>query len=1185
MCPHALFGKPSHTLIPQGDAKKPGECETPDDLLRGLLRADNATLTIPNAPPKIITRCRRLILANLDYFSATGNWGLYFAYPLVYWNAPRAANPYWAPLFFWKIRVRFDKKGRLTIERYPGIGDEAEPPAFNRLLASRLNHDEHITIDMPDEYKDENIPWEELPGAIKATLSQWEECQKEEHFVPHTLRDFASWGDNNPVAAVSSFASLGFGKFAYQSVLGDLDKLSEKTDDASNMGCLGTLVSPVDGKNESPAESPGDREKYIVTTTDTSQERAIWQAKKSRLTIVQGPPGTGKSQTIVNLIADELARGNSRIAVICHHIAALSVVKRRLDACGEGEDKLSKLAVLITAPQTNRQEVIKSIRDIGQDDAPILNAAMTAREAARKVIEEAEKPLDELNRQLRGDSNPAHRYGALRAVFDNVKTKTGFDIYNRSANRDFRAAVDGVFPAEFTKSTEGQKKALIQYVNDYQECDYGDAPWKISRGKAEDIIAPEMEAALNEVREFFDTNSNNHNSLHRSPVFAEHPILLKHFPGFSVNPGFARKYARTLNDARNDLSAILPQAKISRMFAEFRKSGDSPMLEKCLRHYKKWAAFLMAHKYECENRRLIDIIAAKCPARELQWKHYFDAAIAWNIYRQLPNIPADSASNAEKQNKVLAKAIKEKEKQDALTVVGGFSGRYAAQDSLLKAGLLRLRGGPGGRKSQLRDIYHWGAQDMSEIYPVLLATPDAACQMLPLEPGYFDLLIIDEASQVFTSDALPLLYRAKRAVISGDKMQMAPSDFFTFSGADSDDGDAGDGTYEPSSNTFIPADGVYDLLSAVENARDSTPQLLVHYRAAARELIDFSNCAFYGDLKIPTGATKAPEFMRDGRPINLVQVDNGEFGKDGINRDEIRAIIQQLRNIWGSEPDAPQKYSVGVIVFNVTQRDALLDALERTGGEFGNWLKQSYAFKGDDGEEAAFFVRSVEHVQGDERDIIIMATTYDNNSGNNFGRINDSKKGRRRLNVAVSRAKQGMIVVTSLDIGRIAHKRESIGDDTPDRWFFWKYMQYAQAVSDGNDEGIAAALGDLPQFNKTQAPTGEADNAFEEQIGDFIIRECGYEIAYQVGEGEFRIDIGVKAKNGRFFCGVECDGATYHSDWNARHRDVWRQDVLEKKGWKIARVWSTEWFLDKASAQKKLQTALAKAAEMQNIAA
>lgn len=1186
--PHALFDNtnPNPVIVPSAATGK-GFCASPDELMRQLLEQGGAA-TIANVRPETMARCRRIVAVNRDFSRATGNWGLYLAYPLVYWEWNKEKSPYWAPLFFWKINMIPEKGQQLIIDRLK-IGGDVALPSFNRLLAARLFHLQNNEIGVPAQWRDEDIPWEDLPEVIKRTLSNWTQCETQ-YFTDGKLGRFdKDLGGDAPAAAVYPYATLGYGKLSEQSILENLDALAKKS---GEMGCMGALVTPVSGETKSnDSQPPPDLGKYLVQETDPSQENAVWQTRNSALTVLQGPPGTGKSQTIANLIADALAR-DERVAVICHHKPALSVIKNRLAACGADGAKMSDLALLVTDPQSERQEVIKSIRAI-TDGAPLLNAP-TAHETARKescrTIKDAEEMLDGFCGKFRPQNIPAtRRYGALHAAFNRAKEKAGFDIHN-PANLDFCEKAAGMSPDEFS---DDARKSLKDYLRFYEACDYGNHPWHIAGGddggNAHNINSPRVNAVLGQVRDFFKEHGAKEkiSMLHRNPAFAEHPLLLRHFAGFAPNP-VARKYLQTLVLAHQHLQEVLLLKKISDMFAEFREKGDSSLLQKCLQHIEMWGDFLSAHELKGKNRGMIELISAKCPARGDKWEHYFDAAKAWNIYHDAPKVPANAVNKIETARRSLSGAIGEKRKQDALALVSRFDKRFAASANLKsnRPFLLLTKKGKNPA-TQLRDIYSKDprAENMFDIYPVVLATPEAACQMLPLTPGFFDLLVIDEASQVFTSDALPILYRAKRAVISGDEMQMPPSKFFmsadgNFDGGEEEDDDAD--TPSPNRDSLIPADGVYELLSAVKNTkRENQTSLLVHYRSAARELIDFSNCAFYGNLEIPTGATQAPQFM-DGRPIKLVP-EKGEF-KDGINNAEIRAIIQQLRHVWGSAPDAPKKHSVGVIVFNTHQCNELLYALENENDEFRGWLAQSREFKGDDGEYAGFFVRSVEHVQGDERDIIIMGTTY-GNASRNYGPIIKTETGRRRLNVAVSRAKRGMIVVTSLDIGKIA----SDGDVNKERWFFWKYMEYARAVSKGDGDSVKRVLAELrdklPDNRKAQKlhATELPENEFEEQVGDFV-RECGYDVAYQIGESGFRIDIGVRPRGGGgYFCGVECDGAPYHSSWSARHRDVWRQGILESKGWKIARVWSTEWFFNPSKAKQKLEAALAEAAKTQSV--
>ena len=431
---------------------------------------------------------------------------------------------------------------------------------------------------------------------------------------------------------------------------------------------------------------------------------------------------------------------------------------------------------------------------------------------------------------------------------------------------------------------------------------------------------------------------------------------------------------------------------------------------------------------------------------------------------------------------------------------------------------------------------------------------------MPLDLDSIDLLIIDEASQMFTADAMPLLYRSKHAVISGDEHQMPPSNFFSLSDDDDMDDDE---------QREVSRDVPYELLEAIMQCTNSAYSLEVHYRSRSAELIAFSNHAFYkGNLQAAPYNESSLKF-RSGRAISVEHV-GGSF-ENSTNVVEVASIIRVLQEIWEVHPN----YSVGIIVFNTKQRDLIETELAEKSEydkNFHEIYDHFFSLK-QDGDDVGLFVRSVEHVQGDERDIIILGTTY-GNENRHFGPINTEERGRRRLNVAVTRAKSCMVVITSLNIDRISHEgeRPDEGDAKKgkERWYLWKYLQYAQAVSDDDELRAGNILRDFNPNSQTLSTEKEPANDFEQQVGEFLQAQK-FHIDYQVGQGGFSIDIGVKRNSDdpTYLCGVECDGRTYHSGWRARENDIWRQKILEDKGWRIERIWSDEWFSGSDTVRRK----------------
>jgi very-short-patch-repair endonuclease len=399
-------------------------------------------------------------------------------------------------------------------------------------------------------------------------------------------------------------------------------------------------------------------------------------------------------------------------------------------------------------------------------------------------------------------------------------------------------------------------------------------------------------------------------------------------------------------------------------------------------------------------------------------------------------------------------------------------------------------------------------------------------------------------------------------VIAGDSKQMPPSDFFASSESsdsdwyDEDEIDEDDAPPVTTEHRLIAAAGEYCLLDAAENSlpKGAAAQrmLEIHYRSAAKELIEFSNHAFYdGKLQAPPGNPSADVMFN--RPIRYQKV-QGQF-KSGINRIEATQIVNFLKELW-KIPDSP---SVGVIVFNMKQKGELEQQIEELASHEEafkeRWLNERERMH--EGEDVGFFVRSVEHVQGDERELIILGTTYAGDS-RNFGPLTKKDKGRKRLNVAITRAKRGMLVFSSLNLNAMA---SDAGSDK-EGWFLQQFLRYAKAVSDNDSGSMNAVLNAVNPARTQEQREQQFDSPFEQDVAEFLAQH-NYTVDTQIGESGFRIDLGVRrTQGGGYLCGIECDGAQYHSGWRARTNDIWRQRILESKGWEIIRIWSTDWFND-----------------------
>jgi very-short-patch-repair endonuclease len=432
------------------------------------------------------------------------------------------------------------------------------------------------------------------------------------------------------------------------------------------------------------------------------------------------------------------------------------------------------------------------------------------------------------------------------------------------------------------------------------------------------------------------------------------------------------------------------------------------------------------------------------------------------------------------------------------------------------------------------------------IKPCLMMSPLSVSQFINPECFMFDLVIFDEASQIFTEDAIVAIYRGKQVVIAGDSKQMPPTNFFRSM-------DTGDGEYtQDDEDEFSSA----DFNSVLDECGTVLPGMMLrwHYRSKHESLIAFSNHQFYDDrlVTFPSAFSQHPELG-----VHFLYVPDGVYDRGGkrINIREAQVVVDQ---VFDHFKKWPQK-SIGVVTFSQAQKVAIENELEKR-----RLITPQYESFFKEGRLEGFFVKNLENVQGDERDIIIFSVGYGRDQNGKitmvFGPLNMSG-GERRLNVAITRAKESVILVSSIRAADInLNNTKSAGVLN-----LYHYLNYAE-------HGESALSMDHPEG------MGEADSPFEEDVAG-VIRQMGYQVVPQVGCSGYRIDIGVvdPAQPGKFILAVECDGASYHSAASARDRDRLRQQVLENLGWQFHRIWSPEWFNRREKTIEKLKQAIEEA--------
>lgn len=428
----------------------------------------------------------------------------------------------------------------------------------------------------------------------------------------------------------------------------------------------------------------------------------------------------------------------------------------------------------------------------------------------------------------------------------------------------------------------------------------------------------------------------------------------------------------------------------------------------------------------------------------------------------------------------------------------------------------------------IRKLMERAGPAVQALKPVFMMSPLSVAQFLAPGVFDFDLLVMDEASQIQPVDALGAIARAKQVVVVGDPKQLPPTAFFakmTGNAGDDEDDDGG-------------RVGDIESILGLFSARGlPTRMLRWHYRSRHQSLIAVSNRQFYESKLF---IVPSPYTAEAGMGLRFHHIPNGLFDAGGTRTNQVEAkIVAQA--IVDHARQCPE-LSLGVAAFSAAQRRAILDHLEvlRRG-----LPPQTEAFFQDHPAEP-FFVKNLENVQGDERDVIFISVGYGPITPGGrvpmrFGPLG-SEGGERRLNVLISRAKQRCEVFASMTDEDIepdfAQTRKGV-------FAFRLFLHFARTG----------------QLTMAESTGRDFDSVFEEQVAK-ALQALGYQVHRQVGLAGFFIDLAVAdaERPGRYLLGIECDGASYHDARSARDRDRLRQSVLESHGWTIHRVWSTDWF-------------------------
>ncbi|MDZ4840150.1 MAG: AAA domain-containing protein, partial [Bacteroidota bacterium] len=522
------------------------------------------------------------------------------------------------------------------------------------------------------------------------------------------------------------------------------------------------------------------------------------------------------------------------------------------------------------------------------------------------------------------------------------------------------------------------------------------------------------------------------------------------------------------------------------------------------------------------------------------------------------------------------------------------------------------------KKTTLRNIVRENFELFTHIFPVIMTNPVTCSTLFEMKQDIFDLVVFDEASQLNLQDTIPAFLRGKYKIVSGDSQQMPPSNYFGASidvEIDEDEDDVeevvdGAETDTNAKPTKSELDRILDsesLLDFSSKIGFESLMLRVHYRSQHPDLIQFSNYAFYGGNLIPMPAKN--EYI-------CIEYHNvGGYNVDTINIKEALKVVEYLVGLGKVSGEYP---TVGIATFNLPQRAAINEAILeecQCNAEFNDKIQTLKSHP-----DEPMFVKNLENIQGDERDIIILSTTYGPKLSDKldrkaymesvkpkgkprdvefekiemkfkdkvkfsqgFGPINSTATGYRLFNVIITRAKHKMVVITSIPEEIISNYLSvlQVKKSNSGQAVFYTYLAYAKAVSNNNRDDVNRIVSDLARQSSGNLPNTKdvfdkltfTESPFEEEVVRHLCNflpsgriVCQYEI------GGFRIDIVILNESlTKPILAIECDGKRFHNSTEAYNWDVFRQKMLEGYGFKFYRIWSTNWWRNPEIETRKIQ--------------
>lgn len=928
-------------------------------------------------------------------------------------------------------------------------------------------------------------------------------------------------------------------------------------------------------KKKKRAKRTEKKYSYVIKRLDYAQSEVVKKVDEKGNMVIYGPPGTGKSQTIVNVITDALCK-KKRVLVVSQKKAALDVVYNRLGTLNDRVMYVTDEAKEKRAFYTKCHTAHTAKLSAKPERLDELEAKYS--EVHRK-IEREEATLDSIYKLL-SEKTP---FGlSLSEMYSSsymlAKNSSEYDIYTKLKENtllmglDYNALRDALFVIK-SKSLESLYYNFMQAKEKNPLIDHMQS--EIDIPTLSDVKAELLEIQKSK-KGFFNTAKYPY---YRQVMayYAELSVeenldsivmmeaMLKYKKRSRAKKAFIEiksKFVETIDaidrflKEYDCLNRVLTHDGYIAVVDNILRGNTSyiKLLYEALDNYIEQRDVTTLIEGLDENQILLLNFAYTTSKNYQNYLDIIDKIIEIRIYHELISYEEFEKDNLAKmldfqnitsrisklQDEELFLANQIAEKKNDTEYIDFYNAAQNNKDYLYVISKDK-------KYDPIRKTMENYGDFILSLFPCWLLSPENVSNLLPLEKNLFDVVIFDEASQVFIESTIPSIYRGKNIVVAGDAKQLRPSTTFMkrYLGADPEEAEE-----NPALQAALEVDSLLDLAVA----RYDSANLECHYRSRFSELIEFSNHAFYdGNLQIAPNISKNLK----SRPIERYLVP----GKWVERRNELEAkkVVELLREISKTRKN---NESIGIITFNAEQQSCINDEIDREMSkdkDFRSFMIKE-ARREEGGEDVSIFVKNLENVQGDERDIIIFSIGYaENNDGRvytSFGSLS-TEGGENRLNVAITRAKTKVIVVTSIEPEALhVDSSKNLGPK-----LLKKYLMYARAVSTGDEEEKRAILSDITSEDFTESAPITRLVPVEEKMKEKL-EKLGYKVDTSLGDRNSRISLAIyDEETDRYLVGVELDKDALASSESTMERDVYKPRFLEARGWTILRVWCRDWWL------------------------